>query len=243
MALPNFLKPKHSYSLKRIGSNNDGGYLVGKNSLKKANCLISFGINDDWSFELSLKKIRNNISIFCYDDQLCFKFLLKNFIIQLILVFSNCNFNLLKNRLNVLITYFFFLGKVNYCKKRINNKNFNKIFFKKKNILLKIDIEGSEYRILDKIIKIQNKLEGLIIEFHEVHLNIKRIKKFVKQLKLKLIHTHGNNFGKLDNFNDPTLLELTFEKNSSILDNNPKFPNFLDNPNNKKKIDLILKFI
>jgi hypothetical protein len=74
-------------------------------------------------------------------------------------------------------------------------------------------------------------------------LNIKRIKKFVKQLKLKLIHTHGNNFGKLDNFNDPTLLELTFEKNSSILDNNPKFPNFLDNPNNKKKIDLILKFI
>ena len=68
MALPNFLKPKHSYLLKRIGSNNDGGYLVGKNSLKKANCLISFGINDDWSFELSLKKIRNNIPILCYDD-------------------------------------------------------------------------------------------------------------------------------------------------------------------------------
>ena len=82
----------------------------------------------------------------------------------------------------------------------------------------------------------------MIIEFHDIDLHIEKIKKFIKKLKLKLIHTHGNNFGELDNLNNPTLLELTFEKNPSILDNYHKMPNPLDRPNNKKKIDLVLKF-
>ena len=83
MTFENFLKPKHFFFLKRLGNQNDGGYLVGENSIQNANYLISFGIGIDWSFENSIKKLKKNLPIFCYDNQLSFKYLLKLFIIQI----------------------------------------------------------------------------------------------------------------------------------------------------------------
>jgi len=49
--LPKEFKPDGLYDLVRLGKNNDGGYLVCKNSIDVSNCLISFGINDDFYFE------------------------------------------------------------------------------------------------------------------------------------------------------------------------------------------------
>jgi hypothetical protein len=49
--LPKELKPKYCYNLLRLGKNNDGGYLVEKESLLNSECLISCGISLDWSFE------------------------------------------------------------------------------------------------------------------------------------------------------------------------------------------------
>ena len=49
--LPKELKPKYCYNLLRLGKNNDGGYLVEKESLLNCESLISCGISLDWSFE------------------------------------------------------------------------------------------------------------------------------------------------------------------------------------------------
>ena len=51
MPFHKILKPKYNYDLIRIGRDNDGGYLVEKKSFENTECLISLGINDDWSFE------------------------------------------------------------------------------------------------------------------------------------------------------------------------------------------------
>ena len=56
MALDSFLKPLGKYKLERFGNNNDGGYLIGPNSIHKSKTLISFGIFDDWSFEETINK-------------------------------------------------------------------------------------------------------------------------------------------------------------------------------------------
>ena len=39
--IPYFLKPKKNYELIRVGKNNDGGYLVCTNSIKKSRFLLT----------------------------------------------------------------------------------------------------------------------------------------------------------------------------------------------------------
>ena len=64
--LPKFLKPKQEYDLIRLGQDNDGGYLVEKQSIINSNCLITLGLGYDWSFEKDYSKYKDK-SIFCYD--------------------------------------------------------------------------------------------------------------------------------------------------------------------------------
>ena len=54
--LPKSFKPKYNFDLIRLGRNNDGGYLVGKNTIKNTENLISIGIYDDWSLKKILKR-------------------------------------------------------------------------------------------------------------------------------------------------------------------------------------------
>ena len=90
MPLPSFLKPKNTYELKRIGRNNDGGYLIGSSSIKKTKNLVSLGIHDDWSYEGKLIELSaNKIKVFCYDDQTSIKFLIKKILNNLIFFFSS----------------------------------------------------------------------------------------------------------------------------------------------------------
>ena len=54
--LPKSFKPKYNFDLIRLGRNNNGRYLVGKNTIKNTENLISIRIYDDWSFEKDFKK-------------------------------------------------------------------------------------------------------------------------------------------------------------------------------------------
>ena len=74
--LPKELKPKHCYNLVRLGKNNDGGYLVEKSSLLNSQCLISFGINLDWSFEKDFFKLKKCL-IHCYDHTIKYSLIKK----------------------------------------------------------------------------------------------------------------------------------------------------------------------
>ena len=46
MTINKILKPKYNYDLIRLGKDFDGGYLVSKDSVRGADYLISFGINE-----------------------------------------------------------------------------------------------------------------------------------------------------------------------------------------------------
>ena len=61
----------------------------------------------------------------------------------------------------------------NFKNKEINIKN---IINHKKNILLKVDIEGGEYEILNDIKFYSKRINCLIIEFHEIKKNLKKKK-------------------------------------------------------------------
>ena len=74
--LPKIFKPNNEYELIRIGSNNDGGYLVEKNSLFETEYLISFGLGLNWSFEKHFYSL-NECQIDCYDHTIKYSLLKK----------------------------------------------------------------------------------------------------------------------------------------------------------------------
>jgi hypothetical protein len=87
MGISNVFKPKFKYQLQRVGKNNDGGYLVGINTIKQSKVLISYGINDDWSFEKNFFKINNKIKIMTFDNKLNLFFLLKKLLNNFLKIF------------------------------------------------------------------------------------------------------------------------------------------------------------
>ncbi len=247
MTLPILLKPNKNFKLIRLGRENDGGYLIGKKTIESTKALISFGILDDCSFEKKFKEL-NPINIFCFDLINYKTYWLKRIYNDLGASIFNFNFSYFKN---TLLRFFefknFFKDKSNFLfNKQISSGNLNEIIQDydniEKPILLKIDIEGSEYRLLDEIILNQNYLSGLIIEFHDVDLNIEKIKSFIKNFNLSLTHIHGNNYGSILKTGDPCVLELTFEKNPEYLTGNKTLPHSLDQPCNPKKEEIILNF-
>ena len=254
--LPKQFKPKHKYNLLRLGRNNDGGYLVEKNSIFQSSCLVSFGIGYDWSFEKDFFHLRN-VPIHCYDHTLKYssikKFSRHN--LFCLLKPSMWRFEVFKELKKNIFLYkdykSFFKGDIVHFRsaigigyKRIKLKE---IFGRTKHtsIFLKIDIEGSEYRILDEIIALQHFICGLVIEFHDIDLHQEKILSFINNFKLKLVHVHGQNPGGqqyLTELGDPMQLEMTFSANENFLDSNPQIPHDLDQVSDPRFAETNLHF-
>jgi hypothetical protein len=241
--LPNYFQPKINNNLIRIGSANDGGYLVNKDDVYNSDLLLSFGICDDWSFEENFLQYKN-INCFAFDGSLSNKFWLKQ-------LFNS----LLKLKFKKIFKYYkfknFFKGKKTFIKKYVSDlkhidhinfnciiekycKNYNKIF-------LKVDIEGSEYRILNEVLENSDKISSFVVEFHDVDLNFEKIKNFIDNFPLKIIHTHANNYSNLNSQSNPTAIEITFS-NFYIEELRNNLPDKLDSPNNKKELEFKIDF-
>tara|TARA_B100000401_G_scaffold433969_1_gene373371 strand:+ start:283 stop:1020 length:738 start_codon:yes stop_codon:yes gene_type:complete len=242
MAFSLFFKPKHNYFLERIGKENDGGYLINSDAILKSKYLLSFGIFDDWSFEKNFIKYNKNVKVICYDDVISFNFIFTRSIKKIILDLYKFKFTNIFNNLFTIIDYILINNKIKFNKKKIVRGDIEKIMNNLDQVFLKVDIEGNEYEILEDILKVQNNISALIIEFHDVDKNRDIIERFIEKFKLNLTHIHPNNYGKLDKNNDPIIIELSFEKYPKILEGNVTLPNILDQKNNPKKNDIFLKF-
>lgn len=256
--LPKFLKPYHikSSNLVRIGPKTDGGYIIDKRILSKINILITCGLNDDWEFERSFLKKKPAAKIIAFDHTVNNHFWIKRFkndIISLLL--------LRKLRISKILDIFKFIDYLLFFTKNKKHK-IAKVVFKKKNnkeitiseilkdykeVFLKIDIEGDEYKILNDIKKNSKKIVFLVIEFHNLDKNILQIKKFLEKLDLKIIHIHANNYGGIDKYGNPKVIELSLLNRKKIKLNNTfskkKYPIVnLDYKNFKRREDIKIKF-
>jgi hypothetical protein len=256
-----FFYPKHNCNLIRLGNTNDGGYVVEENSIKNSEILLSFGLSDDWSFESDFSNLGKK-KIYTYDYSVNARFWIINFIKTLINILF---FKELSSNIKKLFQYFkykfFFNNNNNFhykkfispssMKKNMLRDNFiidvNDIMKKiDKKIFLKIDIEGSEYRILDQIVNNAKKMNGLVIEFHNFDLHQEIIKSFIQDFELELVHIHVNNYGTIDKAGVPSVVELTFSSEEFIINdliNDKAYPlENLDNPCNKNDFDHKIKF-
>jgi hypothetical protein len=254
--LPKEFKPKHKYNLIRIGRNNDGGYLVEKDSILKSNSLVSFGIGFDWSFEKDFFNYRK-IPIHCYDHTLKYSYIKKfsRHSLFSLLKPSMWRFDAFKELKKKIFLYkdyknFFkedvvhFRSAIGIGFKRIRLKEiFDRI--RHNPIFLKIDIEGSEYRILEEIIELQDFICRIVIEFHDIDLHEDKILNFIYNFKLKLVHVYAQNPGGeqyLTESGDPTQLEMTFSNVENFLDINPQIPHNLDQASDPRFAEIKLYF-
>ena len=253
--LPNNFQPSDTFALIRLGSKYDGGYLVEKHSVAEAKTLLSFGIHDNWLFEKQFVKT-NKIPLYAYDDESGLKLLIRNIVLSL----GECFFkfrkpvqslrNFILHVYNPLDHMLFFRGNrvINHVKVGYDSSNSESLVTILSNgdiqypIFIKCDIEGWEYRILDEVIDHSEKICGLVIEFHDVDLHIERIKKFIENFSLELVHIHPNNYGGLDDKHNPIAIEMTFAKSPKKVASTPLLPHPKDTPNDPDERDILLKF-
>jgi hypothetical protein len=159
----------------------------------------------------------------------------------------------LKNYLN-----FFKLQNVDFFAEKITSPIINKIdtdiekvfsrIDENEEVILKSDIEGSEFEVIDGITKYSQRIKMLIFEFHWLDKNEDVFLDTVRKLKkdFEIIHIHGNNHCEKLDTGLPITLEMTLLNKkyaTNIKDFNINFPlNNLDYSNNPYKEDLIFNF-
>jgi hypothetical protein len=230
VTMPKFIQPFYCKDLVRLGKDHDGGYLVNEQDVLNTEILISLGIGEDWSFEEEFTNIKG-CSLIAYDGSLDADKLATNDVLRK--RYSN-----------------FFSGDRGHVDKNIGvgikDILFESVITEKKTFL-KCDIEGSEYGILEDIIKCTKRFTGMVIEFHDINTqeNFHSLINFISKIDQKLVHVHVNNYYyyKTDTGCVPDILELTFTSSSNIkLEKNITLPNSLDMPNNPEDEEFKINF-
>jgi hypothetical protein len=224
MALPKEWKPRPLPDLIRLGSPNDGGYVVPERVIGATNTLISLGICDDWGFERAFTARNPAVRIIGYDSSITTRFWLKRVASHLFAGTLGGQ----PRRLARILDYARFrrfygasgrqvhLRNVGYA--RAGDLTLHSILGGVTHgaIFLKVDIERWEYRILDQILDYSSRLTGISFEFHDVDLMRPRISSFLAAMSEHFVvcWLHGNNGGGIDDAGDPLCVELTLVRKS-----------------------------
>jgi len=231
----------------RLGREFDGGYVLSEELLEKSDFLISFGINNEWSFESDFFRRKGNSTILMIDDQFGSKSIylnvLKVLVVSLYRIGNSQVRNSLINNLKLLKSWINFIKinpfRVKYKKARIGRNLENKEISlgniisnlgikNKHNVLLKIDIEGSEYEIIEEVVVNNQYFSGVIIEFHDLHSKSQLFKEMIELLKTKFAieHVHFNNYtphnGFISDAIELTLIHSKFYNHEGLF--NDKLP-------------------
>ena len=190
------LRPKDVYGKKkvRIGKEGDGGYVL-LNDLENISIAYSFGIFNDVSFDLELAE--KNIDVFMYDHT-----------IQK-LPFYNKKFHWKKFGLTGIKTNDFFM-------KTLKQLIYENDHINEKNMILKLDIEGSEWNVFSEVSgAILKQFKYILVEFHFNNTYESQYIKIFKKLNRthQIFHLHCNNCGlmvKFDGYNICNSLEVSF---------------------------------
>lgn len=153
----------------------------------------------------------------------------------------------------------YFNGKIKHFRQRVWNRNDSihdvtiaEIFSRQNDnnsIMLKMDIEGAEYRVIQDVMVFHNKIPVMAIEFHDTgplrETFVRNINLILEQYDL--VHLHGNNYVGIAPDGLPDVLEITFlhkkYNTDDVNEYREKLPlRGLDVPNNPNKPDYILEF-
>jgi len=211
-----------SNNLCRVGGYRDGGYVLPFSSIVDSDILISGGIGSNARYETDVIDINPKIKIIPYDKSFS---VIRMFLRILYHVFKkNIDFrqSMIESLSAIIVKNKFGIRKEFLTKKN----DIERVLFENKitsnKILIKLDIEGSEYEILESIFSNESRITALNIEFHSLNKqkNLQLLKSFVQKTKMKLIFISINETSIVDGF--PSIIELSFTSDK-YLDNKDYF--------------------
>ncbi len=253
-----FLAPIIVNDLIRLGNRNDGGYIVSSSAIRDSDCLISLGLSYDWTFDEDFLKLNPQITIHAYDYSVSESIFRKNFIKALcgIFIFKS-SLKRLKRKYQVLISYKkFFSSNAKHYEERITGHptlpydvNLKTALDRVSgnNIFLKMDIEGSEYEIVDQIIFAKERIIGMAVEFHETDIRRNQFIKTIKDIQnhYEIVHIHANNYASIADDFLPKTLEISFLRKDRVqgTEKRKDLPLDIDAPCKRGIPDYALQFI
>ena len=249
------IQPFYNGLMQRLGSKNDGGYVVPL-ELPQMDTLVSFGLGDDSNFELDCKRKGLVKEFLVFDHTVSIRILVLKLTRR---IFSApVNVKAIIYRFNVLCLYI-------YRFKVLRNKHYkNRIVAKKESrsdltleqiasvmvdgsFMLKVDIEGDEYQLIQQIVDLQHRIPLAVMEFHDTDSSRNVFEESIIELKkyFKIVHLHGNNFTSISDDGIPQTLEITFLNNKFIqeTDKVKNLPRLgFDEPSSKDQSEIRIRF-
>ncbi len=189
--------PVKCETLVRVGSSNDGGYVVPLEAIKAAHALVSFGLAHNWTFERDFKKYNEDAIIHCYDHTVSLRTALQFSIGQLLQFVFLFRARSLRKIFTWIDYKLFFHSDGTHFKQRIgpdnqdNSATIDDVFSRPPAgcpVFVKMDIEGSEYLVLDDLLRHSQNITAMAIEFHDVDTHPDLFGSFVEKIKRGLLY-------------------------------------------------------
>jgi hypothetical protein len=198
----------------RIGCDSDGGYIVPKKILDHCDDLLSCGLGENWSFDQGWKKLKPNSKIHMYDGTVSID-TMKDYLRDPYQKFFSSD--AIHHKENIGPGY----TKFSVAIQRLNSKR----------ILLKMDIEGGEFPLIDEILSNRNIFPCIVIEIHFANWHRSHFIDAVTKLRKEynLVHLHGNNHTLLGSDGSCDCFEFTFVRNDLSNNHEKRYNFYLDN--------------
>ena len=276
------LKPTHARRLISVGGSEstggaDGNYVLTEEALQATEVVVSFGINDDWSFEEEVHA-RTGAEVHAYDKSTRDRFLkrfsqrrARFYLRKLRSAVALLRCLLLPGRREAIPEIVGNLRRSYFPRQRfLSFFDGRKAFFHPeyigpasagmtpvaralgphagKRVLLKMDIEGGEYSVMDELLSLPDNVHVVLCEFHALHEPDKmaRLLDFTRASPLKLVHIHANNIARPAGADGkPPVLELSYvsQRYFEASGEQPEYPiSGLDTPNSAELEDYGLAF-
>jgi hypothetical protein len=213
-----FLRPVIVEEICRVGNLSDGGYAMSRSAIERSDVLLSLGLGENWSFEKAFSEINKSASIDIYDHTVSLQFFASKVLKGLVkfLLFKELPSSLFA-RAKRLHEYFGFWEKNSQNKHhqiRISEASLRTALsrYKRSDLIgLKVDIEGSEWEILNLIAGNKDRFEFVLIEIHDFDKHVEQLRDFLRDLsgEFVLAHLHANNFETLGSNGFPKVFEIT----------------------------------
>ena len=204
-----------STTLLRFGSIGDGGYYLSPNSITESDMLFSGGISSNVEFEFDFYRLNPNASLLMVDPTVSKSKLLLKGLARLFFKKSR--------KLSYLYNTLMFWDLLN--QKRCKHLDIwlkqpeqifgliQKNFGEQSAVLLKLDIEGSEYDFLEELLTRQSQINAMVFEFHDLDVKHHLLLDFIEKISnnFNLVYMEVNPSGGFVN-SLPKCIELSFER-------------------------------